>query len=98
MENWYIHKITQEQQAKMINQLKNDLENCRDKLSNTEQKESFNRNRAERAAAEISKLQVKLNNMQVQLYAKEESISSLQQELSNTIMQNQNMVAIFTST
>ncbi len=59
--------------------------NYKDQLAETEQRESLGRDKIDKLAAEIGKFQLQNNKLGMQLYAKEESISALQQQM-NTLL------------
>jgi len=67
--------------------LKEELEETREMVADIEKEKARNKDKAERHLIEISKLQSQLNNLNVQLYGKDEFIQSLQQQL-NTVLTN----------
>lgn len=70
---------------KLNEQIRTELEQFKDQLAETEQKESFSRDKADKLVSEISRLQLQLNKLNVQLYSKDEQINALQQQL-NTVL------------
>ena len=64
----------------------------KDRLKTMEKEEEYSRERAEKYAAEASKLQLQLNNLNMQLYGKDESIKVLQQQLNALMMKRHDEV------
>ena len=71
---------------KSIEELNANLENTTGQLSSLEQKDAHNKRKLEKAKREITNLQMQVNSLNAQLNAKEEIITTLQQQLNLALL------------